>query len=116
MGVRAQPTCEYLKHSKQRSVPLEAYLLAAHTGLNVLAAARRVLRDSSYWFPEMERIPALRNLPRELFDIISEYSLEGTITREEAKADRKKLMKERRNFVMQHNEDVFEVKFSLCEH
>ena len=64
----------------------------------------------------MERIPALRKLPRELFDMIANPALEGTISREEAKADRKELMKERKNFVMQHNEDVFEVRFSLCEH
>ena len=73
-------------------------------------------QQREWYLDEMERIPALRKLPRELFDMIADHALEGTISREEAKADRKELMKERKNFVMQHNEDVFEVRFSLCEH
>ncbi|RPD53852.1 hypothetical protein L226DRAFT_495143 [Lentinus tigrinus ALCF2SS1-7] len=73
-------------------------------------------QQREWYLDEMERVPALRKLPRELFDIIASYALEGTITRAEAEADREELMEERKNFVLQHNEDVFEVGFSLCEH
>ncbi|RPD53860.1 hypothetical protein L226DRAFT_472741 [Lentinus tigrinus ALCF2SS1-7] len=73
-------------------------------------------QQREWYLDEMERIAALRRLPKELFDMIAEYALEGTITRAEAQADRERLMKERKNFVVQHNEDVFELGFSLCEH
>ncbi|TFK85149.1 hypothetical protein K466DRAFT_552529 [Polyporus arcularius HHB13444] len=73
-------------------------------------------QQREWYLDEMERIPVLRKLPRELFDMIADYALEGTITRAQAEADREELMNERRKFVMQHNEDVFEVTFSLCEH
>ena len=69
------------------------------------------------WYEaEMRRIPALRALPTELYDMIAAYVFDGTITREEAEADRARLMEERKEFVLGLNEDVFEVAFSLCEH
>ncbi len=73
-------------------------------------------QQREWYLDEMERIQVLRKLPRELFVMIADYALEGAITRAEAEADREELMNERRKFVMQHNEDVFEVTFSLCEH
>ena len=80
-------------------------------------STRMVPPPQREWYEEeMARIPALGALPRELYDMIAEYALEGTITREEAEADRAKLMEERSKFVVQHNQDVFEVQFSLCEH
>ncbi|TFK79080.1 hypothetical protein K466DRAFT_606414 [Polyporus arcularius HHB13444] len=81
-----------------------------HSTMNVPPQQRE------WYLDEMNRIPALRKLPRELFDMIAEYVLEGTITRAEAEADREELMEERKNFVMEHNEEVFEVSFNLCEH
>ena len=82
-----------------------------------VASTRMVPPQQREWYEEeMARIPALRALPRELYDMIAGYALEGTITREEAEADRAKFMEERSNFVVQHNRDVFEVQFSLCEH
>ena len=73
-------------------------------------------QQREWYLDEMERIPGMRQLPQELFDMIADYALEGTITRAEAEADREKLMAERKTFVMKHNKEVFEVKFSLCEH
>ncbi len=62
------------------------------------------------WYEnEMERIPALRELPRELYDMIASYALAGTLCREEAEEVRKKVMKERANFVKTQNEDVYGV-------
>ena len=40
----------------------------------------------------------------------------STMTLEEAKAFREELMKERKFFVDEHNEQVYEREFSLCEH
>ncbi len=69
------------------------------------------------WYEnEMGRIPALGELPRELYDMIASYALAGTMSREEAEDVRKELMEERSNFVVQQNEDVYEIAFSLCEH
>ncbi|KAI0762923.1 hypothetical protein C8Q74DRAFT_1207359, partial [Fomes fomentarius] len=69
------------------------------------------------WYEnEMGRIPALGELPKELYDMIASYALAGTISREEAEEVRKDLMEERSNFVVQQNEDVYEIAFSLCEH
>ncbi|MGW4631603.1 DUF4246 domain-containing protein [Nocardia sp. NPDC004415] len=39
-----------------------------------------------------------------------------TMTRAEAEAFREELMKERKYFVDEHNEDLYEREFSLCEH
>ncbi|KAI0708785.1 hypothetical protein C8T65DRAFT_576237 [Cerioporus squamosus] len=58
----------------------------------------------------------LRTLPRELQDIVMRYARVGTISRGEAVRDREELMKERASFVMEHNEQVFETKFNMCEH
>ncbi|KAI0646676.1 hypothetical protein C8Q79DRAFT_1051114 [Trametes meyenii] len=59
---------------------------------------------------------AFRKLPAELVDHILNLVLEGTITAEEAKADREELMKERARFTLNHNNSVFEAEFAMCEH
>ncbi|KAI0742054.1 hypothetical protein C8Q80DRAFT_1109616 [Daedaleopsis nitida] len=73
-------------------------------------------QQSDWYEAEMERIPALRALPQELFDMISRYVLDATMTREDAEEVREELMEERANFVVTHNELVFEVQMNLCEH
>ncbi len=73
-------------------------------------------QQRSWYEDAMARIPALRELPTELYDMIASYALAGTISREEAEEVRKRLMKERSNFVVTQNEDVYELNFSLCEH
>ena len=73
-------------------------------------------QQREWYVEEMERVPALQRLPCELYDMIAGYALDGTITREEAEEIREELMEERRNFVVEHNETVFEVPYNLCEH
>ena len=65
---------------------------------------------------ELEKADALRKLPQELFDMVAGHVREGTITREQAEADRDALMKERSEFVIEHNERVYEIEFNMCEH
>ena len=65
---------------------------------------------------EAERVPQLQKLPLELFDMIVDRAKEGMMTRAQAEEHRAKLMEERSNFVVQHNEEVFEMDFNLCEH
>ncbi|OJT09476.1 hypothetical protein TRAPUB_14056 [Trametes pubescens] len=57
-----------------------------------------------------------RRLPQELVDMILEYVLESTVSLEQAKADREALTEERVQFVVSHNEKVFEDTFNMCEH
>ena len=49
-----------------------------------------------------------------LFDMIKGYV--GGMSREDAEAHRKALMEERANFKIELDENVFDMKFSLCEH
>ncbi|KAI0716761.1 hypothetical protein C8Q76DRAFT_795019 [Earliella scabrosa] len=65
---------------------------------------------------ELERAPALGQLPQELFDLVAGYVREGAISRKQAEDDRAELMKERSKFVMEHNENIYEVAFDMCEH
>ncbi|MGA5037508.1 DUF4246 domain-containing protein [Streptomyces capoamus] len=44
------------------------------------------------------------------------WSATSTMTLEQAKAHREQLMRERKFFVAEHNEQLFEREFSLCEH
>ncbi|KDQ52810.1 hypothetical protein JAAARDRAFT_39798 [Jaapia argillacea MUCL 33604] len=69
------------------------------------------------WYEdELAKIPALLNLPVELQDIIKRYTLAGKITMEQAQEERELLMEERVNFRIDHNEQVFEIQFNMCEH
>lgn len=52
----------------------------------------------------------------ELLDTNAEYATAGIMSREEAEEYCADLMEERADFVMQHNETVFELGFSMCEH
>ncbi|KAI0634693.1 hypothetical protein C8Q77DRAFT_1054929 [Trametes polyzona] len=69
------------------------------------------------WYREaISGVDAFRKLPPELVEFILDYVFEGKLTMEEAKADREELMKERTQFVVKHNKDVFEAEFGMCEH
>ncbi|KAI0360307.1 hypothetical protein OH77DRAFT_1585941 [Trametes cingulata] len=59
---------------------------------------------------------AFKKLPTELVELILRYVLEGTVTMEEAMADREELMEERAQFVTTHNSELFEAPFAMCEH
>ncbi|RPD77171.1 hypothetical protein L226DRAFT_459562 [Lentinus tigrinus ALCF2SS1-7] len=65
---------------------------------------------------EMKKIPAMGRLPVELVDMITSYAKQDVMSREEAEGHRAALMEERSNFVLEHNESIYEVKFNLCEH
>ncbi|EMD35986.1 hypothetical protein CERSUDRAFT_115932 [Gelatoporia subvermispora B] len=58
----------------------------------------------------------MQTIPVELYDIIRSDAVEGTITLDEAREERAELMSERANFVMTHNEEIFEMEFNMCEH
>ena len=65
---------------------------------------------------DTETVEGMGGLPRELYDMITEFAQAGTVSKEQAEGDREEFMKERANFVMEHNEEVFEVEFNMCEH
>ena len=73
-------------------------------------------QQADWAIEELEKADALRKLPQELFDMVAGHVREGTITREQAEADRATLMKERSEFVIEHNDRVFELNFNMCEH
>ncbi|KAI0708765.1 hypothetical protein C8T65DRAFT_576187 [Cerioporus squamosus] len=65
---------------------------------------------------EVEKVPALQKLPIELFDMVTQYVKPGVMSREKAEDHRAELMKERSRFVVEHNENVYELEFNMCEH
>jgi hypothetical protein len=69
------------------------------------------------WYAELllSSSPFFSNLPRPIFDEIVSY-LDWPMSLEEAKVHRDGLMKERKYFIRQNNELLFERPFSLCEH
>lgn len=73
-------------------------------------------QQADWLVDEMLQIPAMRELPVELFDQIAEYATVGTISRAEAEEHRERLMQERKNFVVKQNEEIFEIEFNMCEH
>lgn len=58
----------------------------------------------------------VKKLPTELVELILKYVLESAVTMKEAMVDREELMKERAQFVVKHNQKVFEAEFAMCEH
>ncbi|OBZ78275.1 hypothetical protein A0H81_02673 [Grifola frondosa] len=73
-------------------------------------------QQRSWYTDELDKVPQFLQLPQELLDIILNDALAGTITLDEAKKEREKLMEERANFVVEHNQQIFEMEFSMCEH
>ncbi|PIL29309.1 hypothetical protein GSI_09360 [Ganoderma sinense ZZ0214-1] len=58
----------------------------------------------------------LQQLPQELFDIVVDYARDDKVSRKEAEDVREQLMEERSTFVVDHNKELFEVEFYMCEH
>ena len=58
----------------------------------------------------------LQQLPQELFDIVVDYARNDKVSRKEAEDVREQLMDERSTFVVEHNKELFEVEFYMCEH
>ncbi|CDO73346.1 hypothetical protein BN946_scf185008.g109 [Trametes cinnabarina] len=68
------------------------------------------------WYADaLAQVPIFQKLPKEIFDMILER-VEGTLNRAGAEDHREYLMEERSAFIMEHNEQVFEMEFSMCEH
>ncbi|KAI8971296.1 hypothetical protein BD414DRAFT_525426 [Trametes punicea] len=73
--------------------------------------------QQAHWYKDaVYGSSAFRKLPTELVETILRYALEGAVTMEEAMQDREELMKERAQFIVAHNSEVFEVPFAMCEH
>ena len=87
-----------------------------HPGANLPTTDVPPQWQADWTIEELEKADALRKLPQELFDMVAGHVREGTITREQAEADRDALMKERSEFVIEHNERVYEIEFNMCEH
>ena len=82
----------------------------------VLSTTRVPPQQADWAVDEMERAPAMQNLPVELFDMVAQHVKSGVMTREKAEEHRAALMKERSKFVVEHNERVYELEFNMCEH
>ena len=82
----------------------------------VLSTTRVPPQQADWAVDEMERAPAMQNLPVELFDMVAQHVKSGVMTREKAEEHRAALMKERSQFVVEHNERVYETEFNMCEH
>ncbi|TBU41391.1 hypothetical protein BD309DRAFT_965334 [Dichomitus squalens] len=73
-------------------------------------------QQEKWAFAELAKAPIMGKLPQELYDAVLKYASDGFVSRKEAEEDREKLMKERSRFVVDHNKEVFEVGFNMCEH
>lgn len=89
---------------------------------NILSTTVVPPQQSDWYMRETERAPALKSLPVELFEMVTDYlkpdaeGKGGIITLVEAKEERKELMEERQNAVITQNEEVYEAQFNMCEH
>ncbi|OCH91966.1 hypothetical protein OBBRIDRAFT_802898 [Obba rivulosa] len=70
-------------------------------------------QQRSWHEEEMTQIPRLQDIATELYEIIRDEAVDGTITLDEAKEERLKLMEERANFVVDHSKWIFEVPFNM---
>ena len=70
--------------------------------------------QAEWGLDEAAKFPLIQELPQELFDIVRGYV--GGMSRSEVEGHHKKLMEERANFMVELDENVFDTKFSLCEH
>ncbi|RPD53848.1 hypothetical protein L226DRAFT_563700 [Lentinus tigrinus ALCF2SS1-7] len=73
-------------------------------------------QQAEWSMDELEKAPAMKSLPVELFDMVTGYVKAGVMTREKAEEHRAALMKERSKFVVEQNEKVYELEFNMCEH
>ncbi|CAF3703325.1 unnamed protein product [Rotaria sp. Silwood1] len=72
--------------------------------------------QQSHWLASLIRsIPPFNSLPLVLIDKIMNY-IDFPMNMKQAKQHREKLMDERKYFISQNNELLFERPFSLCEH
>lgn len=73
-------------------------------------------QQRDWWLEEVEQNPVLTSkLPQELRDLIFNF-VDDPMPLEVAKAHRLKSMNERKYIRDDHNSEVYEREFSLCEH
>ncbi|KAH9940145.1 uncharacterized protein BXZ73DRAFT_88835 [Epithele typhae] len=84
--------------------------------IRVLSTSDVPSRQREWALAEVERAPAMQNLPQELYDEIVALAEGGWMSREEVEEHRLKLMAERSRFVTVHSRDSFEEFFDMCEH
>ncbi|KDQ59184.1 hypothetical protein JAAARDRAFT_192719 [Jaapia argillacea MUCL 33604] len=90
--------------------------------ITILSTSKVPPQQHAWYFREIGKVPSLTTLPLELFDMINDKLVGGIdgrggiITMEQAKEERQKLMVERADFRVEHNREVFEMEFSMCEH
>nr|VWO98931.1 Kinesin motor protein [Ganoderma boninense] len=72
--------------------------------------------QKEWYLDEVKQIPRMQTLPQELWDYVMDMALEGTMSREEAEEERKKLMEERGSSVETLNYELFQRDFNMCEH
>ncbi|CAF2713941.1 unnamed protein product [Rotaria sp. Silwood2] len=83
--------------------------------IRILSTAN-VPPQQSHWFVNILRsMPPFNQLPLVVVDKILNYT-NFPMSMNDAKEHRKKLMDERKYFISEHNELLFERPFSLCEH
>jgi len=83
--------------------------------LRILSTAN-VPPQQSHWYVNVIRsIPPFNQLPLLIVDKIMDY-IDYPMSMNQAKQHREKLMDERKYFISQNNELLFERPFSLCEH
>ena len=83
-------------------------------GARILSTTDVPPQQAEWTLDEAAKSPLMQKLPQELFDMIKGYV--GGMSRADAEAHRKALMEERANFKIELDENVFDMKFSLCEH
>eukprot|EP00658_Telonema_sp_P-2_P010732 TRINITY_DN14058_c0_g1_i2.p2 TRINITY_DN14058_c0_g1~~TRINITY_DN14058_c0_g1_i2.p2 ORF type:complete len:269 (-),score=71.69 TRINITY_DN14058_c0_g1_i2:375-1181(-) len=81
----------------------------------VLSTASVPPQQAAWFVPELGKLGRFRGLSPHLLDIIVGF-LDWPLSRGQAEGYREELMLERRRFVDQHTQEVFERPFSLCEH
>ncbi|KDQ59187.1 hypothetical protein JAAARDRAFT_33915 [Jaapia argillacea MUCL 33604] len=88
----------------------------------ILSTSKVPPQQHEWYFREIRKPSSLSALPLELFDMVNDELMEaperpgGIITMEQAKEERQKLMDERANFRVEHNKEIFEMEFNMCEH
>ncbi|KAJ6542721.1 hypothetical protein B0H19DRAFT_1171611 [Mycena capillaripes] len=83
-----------------------------------IVSATDVPPQQAEWAAEAleEACPPLRELPRELRDLVNDNFPTTVMTLGEAEAYRLKLMKERTAFVQEHTAKAYGQTFNMCEH
>ncbi|RPD53884.1 hypothetical protein L226DRAFT_576124 [Lentinus tigrinus ALCF2SS1-7] len=84
--------------------------------IEILSTTHVPPQQEDWSMDELEKAPAMQNLPAELFEMVAEYVKPGVMSREKAEEHRAELIMERMGFIVEQREKVYELKFYMCEH